>query len=57
MVNAAGPFINRIAGMLGQSYPVTNIYQQKIAFEDTRNAIPRDMPFSIDLDAKNIGLE
>ncbi len=52
LVNAAGPFINRIAQMLGVELPVKNIYQQKIAFEDHRSAIPRDMPFSIDLDAK-----
>lgn len=55
VVNAAGPFVNRIAAMLGRTLPVTNIFQQKIAFEDNRGAIPRDMPFSIDLDAKTLG--
>ncbi len=55
LVNAAGPFVNRIAGMLGVELPVRNIYQQKIAFEDHLNAIPRDMPFSIDLDVKHLG--
>lgn len=55
VVNAAGPFADRIARMLGVELPVRNIYQQKIAFEDHRNAIPRDMPFSIDLDAKHLG--
>ncbi len=54
VINAAGPFVNRIAGMLGESLPIKNIYQQKIAFEDERAAIPRDMPFSIDLDAKTL---
>jgi glycine/D-amino acid oxidase-like deaminating enzyme len=54
IVNAAGPFVNRIAGMLGQELPVKNILQQKIAFEDHLGAIPRDMPFSIDLDAKQL---
>lgn len=52
LVNAAGPFVSRIAGMLGVELPVKNIYQQKIAFQDHRNAVPRDMPFSIDLDTK-----
>ena len=52
VVNAAGPFVERIARMLGVRLPVKNIYQQKIAFEDHLGAIPRDMPFSIDLDAK-----
>ena len=54
IVNAAGPFANRIAGMLGESLPVTNLFQQKVAFEDRLGAIPRDMPFSIDLDAKTL---
>ncbi|MEL7187771.1 MAG: FAD-dependent oxidoreductase, partial [Pseudomonadota bacterium] len=54
VVNAAGPFVNNIAAMLGQTLPVKNVFQQKIAFEDTRGAIPRDMPFSIDLDAKTL---
>lgn len=52
VVNAAGPFINHVANLLGTELPVKNIYQQKIAFEDTRAAIPRDMPFTIDLDRK-----
>lgn len=55
VVNAAGPFVNNVAAMLDCSLPVTNIFQQKIAFEDNRGAIPRDMPFSIDLDAKTLG--
>ena len=55
VVNAAGPFVDRIARMLGVELPVKNIYQQKIAFEDHLNAIPRDMPFSIDLDTKYLG--
>lgn len=54
IVNAAGPFANKIAGMLGEALPVTNLFQQKIAFEDRLGAIQRDMPFSIDLDAKTL---
>ena len=54
IVNAAGPFINDIAKMLGTSLPVSNTLQQKIAFEDKANVIPRKMPFSIDLDAQQI---
>ena len=54
IVNAAGPFVNHIAGMLGPELPVKNVFQQKIAFEDHRGAIPRDMPFSIDLDARQL---
>ena len=40
--------------MLGETLPVTNLFQQKIAFEDRLGAIRRDMPFSIDLDAKKL---
>jgi len=54
LVNAAGPFIQRIAEMLSIELPVYNTLQQKIAFEDTAGAIPREMPFSIDLDAQQI---
>lgn len=54
LINAAGPFINDIASMLGTELPVYNTLQQKIAFEDTAGTIPRQMPFSIDLDAQSI---
>ncbi len=54
VVNAAGPFIDDVAGMLGHELPVRNVFQQKIAFEDVLGAIPRDMPFSIDLDGKTL---
>jgi len=54
VVNAAGPYAKRVAAMLGVDLPVKNVYQQKIAFEDTLEAIPRDMPFSIDLDHKTL---
>ncbi len=54
IVNAAGPFADKIASMLGLDLPVFHTFQQKIAFEDRANAIPRDMPFSIDLDGQKI---
>ena len=54
LVNAAGPFVNEIASMLDIQLPVQNILQQKIAFPDSKNAIPRQMPFSIDLDQQLI---
>lgn len=50
VVNAAGPYVADVAQMLGVSLPVENIYHQKIAFEDRLMAVPRDQPFSIDLD-------
>lgn len=54
LINAAGPYANNVAIMLGEDLPVTNIFQQKIAFEDRLGAIPREMPFSIDLDEKKL---
>ena len=55
LVVAAGPFAGQVAGMLGVELPVRNVFQQKVAFEDGLGAIPRDMPFSIDLDDRAIG--
>lgn len=54
VVNAAGPFADRVAAMLGETLPVKHVFQQKLAFEDHLGAIPRDMPFSIDLDEKRL---
>ncbi len=54
IVNAAGPFLGDVAAMLGEELPVQNVFQQKIAFEDRAGAIPRAMPFSIDLDGQHI---
>jgi glycine/D-amino acid oxidase-like deaminating enzyme len=54
IVNAAGPYLQNIGAMLGENLPVHNVYQQKIAFEDREQAIPRDMPFSIDLDGQRL---
>lgn len=54
IVNAAGPYAGRIAKMLGIELPVFNTFQQKIAFEDREGAVPRRMPFSIDLDRQLI---
>jgi glycine/D-amino acid oxidase-like deaminating enzyme len=50
LVNAAGPFAGEVAAMLGVDLPVQNIFQQKVAFDDVLGAIPRTMPFTIDLD-------
>ncbi|HEX5130756.1 MAG TPA: FAD-binding oxidoreductase [Usitatibacter sp.] len=52
IVNAAGPFVPDVAAMLGEDLPVKCVYQQKIAFPDEQGAVPRNMPFSIDLDGQ-----
>ena len=54
IVNAAGPFAKRVAAMVEVNLPLRDVYQQKLAFEDTRGAVPRDLPFSIDLDGKRL---
>jgi glycine/D-amino acid oxidase-like deaminating enzyme len=40
--------------MLGEALPVATVLQQKIAFPDRLGAIPRTMPFAIDLDGQRI---
>lgn len=50
IVNAAGPFLNQIAAMLGDTLPIKNVLQQKLAFEDREGAISRTLPFTIDID-------
>jgi glycine/D-amino acid oxidase-like deaminating enzyme len=54
LVNAAGPFFKDVAAMLGESLPISCVFQQKISFEDRERAIPRNMPFTIDLDGQSI---
>ena len=50
--NAAGPYLKDIASMLNEEIPVHCVYQQKIAFQDREAAVPRNLPFTIDLDGQ-----
>jgi D-arginine dehydrogenase len=54
VVDAAGPYLGAAAAMLGETLPVSTMLQQKIAFPDRLGAIPRPMPFAIDLDGQSI---
>ena len=54
VVNAAGPFLNDIAAMTGETLDVSCVYQQKIAFEDREGIVPRNLPFTIDLDGQKL---
>jgi len=54
VVNAAGPFVRDIGAMLGEDVPVECVYQQKISFQDREGAIPRNLPFTIDLDGQTL---
>jgi glycine/D-amino acid oxidase-like deaminating enzyme len=54
IINAAGPFAAHVSALHGESLPIINVLQQKIAFPDQQGVIPRQMPFSIDLDGQSI---
>ena len=54
VVNAAGPFLKDVGTMIGEELPVSCVYQQKISFEDRERALPRNMPFTIDLDGQSL---
>ena len=54
IVNAAGPFADEIAAMIGVDLPLKNVYQQKLAFDDQHGAISRQLPFSLDLDDQEL---
>ncbi len=46
-VNAAGPFLNHVAAMLGLSLPMYTEPHYKIAFRDVKRIVPRDAPLVI----------
>jgi len=54
IVNATGPFAREVARMIDVDVPIDNVFQQKIAFEDHSGAVPRQQPFSIDLDDQEL---
>ena len=54
VVNAAGPFLQEIATMLGEDLGVECVFQQKIAFPDVQQAVARHQPFAIDLDGQTL---
>jgi glycine/D-amino acid oxidase-like deaminating enzyme len=54
VVNAAGPFLQEIATMLGEDLGVECVFQQKVAFPDVRQAVARHQPFAIDLDGQTL---
>lgn len=54
IVNAAGPYARDVARLLGEDLAVKCVYQQKISFEDVLGVVPRNLPFTIDLDEQEI---
>ncbi len=49
-VNAAGPFLKDVAGMLGQELPVHCTPHLKLSFDDRLGVVPRDAPMIIAAD-------
>jgi hypothetical protein len=45
---------NCIAGVLDTKLPVRYVFHQKLAFDDTKAAIPCTLPFTIDLDPQTL---
>ena len=54
VVNAAGPFAGEVSALHGETLPIVNVLQQKIAFVDRLAAVPRQLPFTVDLDGQAI---
>ena len=52
IVIASGPFINKLAKMIGVEFSIENMLQRKFIIPDPHKIIPRDMPFSIYSDAQ-----
>lgn len=46
-VNAAGPYIQKIASMIGIELPVINELHGKISFNDSQHIVPRHVPLMI----------
>lgn len=46
-VNAAGPMLASVGGLLGLELPVFSELHLKVSFEDHLGAVPRDAPFTI----------
>ena len=46
-INAAGPFVEHVAGLVGLQLPVHHEVHRKISFRDRLGAVPRDAPMLI----------
>ncbi len=53
-VNAAGPMLSYVGGMLGLELPVFSELHLKVSIEDHLGAVPRDAPFTIWEDPQRI---
>jgi glycine/D-amino acid oxidase-like deaminating enzyme len=53
-INAAGPLIEQVAGLVGVELPVHHEVHRKISFRDSLGAVPRDAPMLIWNDAQEL---
>ncbi len=53
-VNAAGPMLSCVGGLLGLELPVFSELHLKVSIEDHLGAVPRDAPFTIWEDPQRI---
>jgi sarcosine oxidase subunit beta len=53
-VNAAGPMVNEVAGLLGLNLPVYCERHTKVAFHDPRGVVPREAPLLIWADSQRL---
>ena len=54
LVNAAGPLIGRVAGLLGEKLPVHSEVHLKLAFRDSLGVVPRSAPLLIWADPQRL---
>ncbi len=53
-INAAGPFLNDVAAMLGVRLPILHERHSKVAFNDVRRVVPREAPLLIWADPQHL---
>lgn len=54
VVNAAGPMVQEVAGLLGERLPLHSEVHLKVAFRDTARAVDRDAPMIIWADPQHL---
>jgi glycine/D-amino acid oxidase-like deaminating enzyme len=54
-VNAGGPLLDRVGGLLGVELPIHSEAHTKVSFKDPQGAVPRDAPMLIYCDGQRLG--
>ena len=53
-VNAAGPFANRLVGLVGASLRIETVLRQKVMVQDVGQVVPPEAPFTIFVDGQTL---